>query len=71
MGGSRQPLGHTCLEAMRLLIGLTALLAAFTIATLTALAVKSAGGIDILTFVSFFVVLLFAVAGIGALRDGK
>jgi len=56
---------------MRLLIGLTALLAAFTIATLTALAVKSAGGIDILTFVSFFVVLLFAVAGIGALRDGK
>ena len=56
---------------MKLLIGLTALLAAFVIATLTALAVKSAGGIDILTFVSFFVVLLFGVAGIGALRDGK
>lgn len=56
---------------MRLLVGLTALLASFAVAALTAYEVKSAGGADILTVASVCVVVLLALAGIGALRSDR
>ncbi|MCX6393530.1 MAG: hypothetical protein NTY57_01565 [Solirubrobacterales bacterium] len=56
---------------MRLLVGLTSLLASFAIATLTVYEVKSAGGADILTVTSVCIVVLLALAGIGALRSDR
>lgn len=56
---------------MRLLIGLTAVFASLAMAAMTVVSIKSAGGIDVLSIVSFFVVILLGLAGFGALRSDR
>lgn len=54
---------------MKLIVGLITLLASFTIAALTAYAIKDAGGIDPLSIASIFVAVLLFLAGLSALRS--
>lgn len=56
---------------MRLLIGLVTVFAALLMAALTAVSIKAAGGLDLLSVLSILVVLLLGVAGIGVLRSDK
>ena len=56
---------------MRLLIGLVTFFAALMMAALTAVSIKAAGGLDVLSVISIVVVLLLGVAGIGVLRSDK
>ncbi len=54
---------------MKLIVGLITLLASFTVAALTAYAIKDAGGLDILSILSIFVAILLFLAGVAALRS--
>jgi hypothetical protein len=56
---------------VRLLVGLVTVFAALLMAALTAVSIKSAGGLDILSVISILVVVLIGVAGIGVLRSDK
>jgi len=53
---------------VRTLIGTIAILSAIVMGALTVLAIQSAGGLTPLAVISFVVVLLIGLAGIGALR---
>ena len=56
---------------MRLAVGLVTVGSALVLGVLTLLSIKAAGGLDILSVTSLFVVLLFLLAGIGALRSER
>ena len=54
---------------MNRLVGVIAIFVSLIMLGLTAMSVRSAGGIDILSVASVFVVVLIGLAGIGALRS--
>jgi hypothetical protein len=54
---------------MKLIVGLITLLASFTVAALTAYAIKDAGGLDVLSVLSILVAVLLFLAGVSALKS--